>query len=129
MSIVLVGLNHRTAPVELREQLTLTGCALRMALEELHIENASEAGAEQHRAPDSPTVLREGVILSTCNRLEVYAVADDAARGWAEIERFLSRLQGIPLAQLRPHLYRTANREAVTHLMRVAAGLDSMILG
>ncbi|MCZ7544195.1 MAG: glutamyl-tRNA reductase [Anaerolineae bacterium] len=129
MSIVLVGLNHHTAPVALREQLTLTGCALRMALEELHIENASEAGAQQARAPGSPPVLREGVILSTCNRLEVYAVTDDAAHGWAEIARFLSRLQGISPAQLRLHLYRLADREAVTHLMRVAAGLDSMILG
>lgn len=128
MALILVGLNHRTAPVELREQLALTGCGLTMALEELQAEptgsgNGSGASAGAAR-------LHEGVIVSTCNRLEVYAVVGGRAeKGWAAIETFLSRLQGIPLADLQPHLYRLEGQATVEHLMRVAAGLDSMILG
>ncbi|MCC7448528.1 MAG: glutamyl-tRNA reductase [Anaerolineae bacterium] len=121
MSIVLVGLNHRTAPVELREQLSLTGCALQMALEELHIANQPESQS---------AVVQEAVIVSTCNRLEIYAVVGgDANRGWATIERFLTNLQGIAPEALHPHLYFMDEHTAVEHLMRVAAGLDSMILG
>jgi glutamyl-tRNA reductase len=114
VSIILVGLNHRTAPVELREQLALSGCALHMALEELTV-----------AAPP----IHEHVILSTCNRMEVYAVAGSAADGWATIEKFLSEVQNIPLETLHPHLYFLSDDAAVAHLMRVAAGLDSMVLG
>lgn len=130
MDIVLVGLNHRTAPVELREQMTLADCGLRMALEDL------SAGRHHPRlgekiGPDGR--ITETVILSTCNRLEVYAVVSSAggepAAGWAAVERFLAGLQGVPVNTLRPHLYHLAGHEAVVHLMRVAAGLDSMILG
>ncbi|HRL12996.1 MAG TPA: glutamyl-tRNA reductase, partial [Aggregatilineales bacterium] len=114
MSIILVGLNHRTAPVELREQLALSGCALHMALEELSV-----------AAPP----IHEHVILSTCNRMEVYAVAGSVAEGWATIEKFLSDVQNIPLETLHPHLYFVSDDAAIAHLMRVAAGLDSMVLG
>jgi glutamyl-tRNA reductase len=118
MSIILVGLNHRTAPVELREQLSMAGCGLGMALEELRA-RASTEGA----------LLKESVILSTCNRLEVYAVAPEPEKGGEAIEHFLTRLQGIPPDVLTPHLYRLRGAEAIEHLMRVASGLDSMILG
>lgn len=120
MTIILVGLNHRTTPVELREQLSLAGCGLTMALEELDQAIRLKGRHEQ---------LREAVILSTCNRLEVYAVADGEKAGQAAIEDFLSQLQGIPLAELQPHLYFMTDHDAVAHLMRVASGLDSMILG
>jgi len=120
VTILLVGLNHRTAPVELREKLSLSGCALPMALEELW---GRRQGAES-----SPGV-QEGVILSTCNRLEIYASVAQRDAGWKHIEDFLSGLQNIPVEDLKPHLYYYEGEEAIRHLMRVAAGLDSMILG
>jgi len=139
--ILLVGLNHRTAPVQIREQLAFSDCNLRMALEEL---NHSSGAIPPRLAPPSrppatqeatlrESTLQEGVIesviLSTCNRLEIYAVAPAIQAGWTAVERFLSRVQGIPQEELRPHLYRLADDQAVEHLMRVACGLDSQILG
>lgn len=127
MQIVLIGLNHRTAPIALREQFNLADCALRMALDDL--------GAKLSASPSSngqkPAVrLSEAVILSTCNRLEIYAtVIGDSEDGWRILEGYLSSLQGIPLQTFKPHLYHLAGNEAVIHLMRVASGLDSMILG
>lgn len=116
MTIILVGLNHRTAPVELREKLALTGCAQQMALDALRNQTAQSD-------------LQEGVILSTCNRLEIYATVDHSQTGWQRIERFLAHLQNIPLQELQPHLYFLEGDPAIQHLMRVACGLDSMILG
>ncbi len=115
MTIVVVGLNYRTAPVDVREKLTLAGCVLPMALADLR----AQAGA----------AIDEAVILSTCNRLEVYvsAVLADAATGL--VERFLARLQDIPNATLKQHLYSHVGDDAIAHLMQVACGLDSMILG
>ena len=70
------------------------------------------------------------MILSTCNRLEVYAVAaGDARAGWAVLEQSLSRMGATALEVLRPHLYYLDDRDAIEHLMRVATGLDSLILG
>lgn len=128
MHIVLVGLNHRTAPVALREQLTLADCGLRMALEDL--EHRQEPGnARNGRSPITARI-KESVILSTCNRMEVYAVViGSAADGWRQLETFLAGLQGIPVEELHPHLYYMEDQEAVVHLMRVASGLDSMVLG
>src|SRR5687767_12575164 len=117
MPIIVVGLSHRTAPVELREKFSLAGCGLGMALEDLRA-----LGIEG-------VVFPEAVILSTCNRLEIYAVADDVDRGWKQLEAFLGHLQGIDAAALTPHLYRLKDSEATQHLMRVACGLDSLILG
>ncbi len=120
MTIILVGLNHRTAPVELREKLALNGCALPMALEELWKKRQT---SEQQQA------VQEGVILSTCNRLEIYAVVGQRDAGWKYVEQFLCDLQNILLEELRPHLYMHEGTLAIDHLMRVASGLDSMILG
>lgn len=129
MSILLVGLNHHTAPVDLRERLALSGCGLTMALEELPIHRHAFNGDPALGVKDLPPALREGVILSTCNRLEIYATAKEIGAGKAAIENFLSRLQGIPLSEIKPYLYFMHDQSAVNHLMRVAAGLDSMILG
>jgi len=126
MSIVLVGLNHHTAPVALRERLSLAGGALEMALDDLNV-GRRMAALPGERAPLS--AIHEGVILSTCNRLEIYATADDQAGGWAAVEAFLAGRRNIPVAELDPHLYLLEDHEAVDHLMRVASGLDSMILG
>jgi glutamyl-tRNA reductase len=118
VAIVLVGLNHRTAPVELREKLALAGCSLHMALEDLR----AIAREDGHS-------VAEAVVLSTCNRLEVYGLAQDAREGIGLLGRFLGGLQNVSAADLAPHLYHHEGDAAVTHLMRVASGLDSMILG
>jgi glutamyl-tRNA reductase len=129
MSILLVGLNHHTAPVELRERLALSGCALDSALAEMPVRHEMYNGDPALGVTHLPPALREGVILSTCNRLEVYATAHEIGAGKAAIENFISRLQGISPGELKPHLYFMHDQAAVIHLMRVAAGLDSMILG
>jgi glutamyl-tRNA reductase len=115
-SIILVGLNHRTAPIVVREQLALAHCGLNMALQEMQ---QNQIGQLAH----------ESFILSTCNRLEVYARVDDPAAGAEAVMGFLARLQNIDPSRLRPHLYVLAGEAAVSHLLRVAAGLDSMVLG
>jgi len=135
MNIVLVGLNHRTAPVSLREQLSLAECGTRMALEDLGI---TQDNTQDNKVTATP--LKEVVILSTCNRLEVYAsVTGDRITGQNFIEAYLANLQGLALHDLRPHLYSLHDlrphlyslfdEDAVRHLLRVSAGLDSMILG
>src|ERR687886_180417 len=98
MSIILVGLNHRTAPVDLRERLSLTYDKLYIALKERCIDDqsGSPGTGEPQTLESIPALLHEGVILSTCNRLEVYAVAADGVRGWQAIECFLARHHGIP---------------------------------
>jgi glutamyl-tRNA reductase len=134
MPIILVGLNHRTAPVELREQLSLTGCALDMALNDLSAAKEAASlpggGADADRLGGEPFGgIHESVILSTCNRLEVYANTADPAAGFAAIQSFLCKLQGLQPEALAPHLYLYEDQAAVDHLMRVASGLDSLILG
>jgi len=118
MNILAIGLNHKTAPVEVRERLAFTGNRLRQSLSVL-----AECRARQDGA------LREGVILSTCNRTEIYALAEDAAKGREYMVRFLSDQQGLPPAQFQSHVYAYENKGAVDHLFSVAAGIDSMIVG
>ncbi len=95
----------------------MDGCGLRMVLEDLRV-----LGAQTN-------TLQEVVILSTCNRLEVYATAADPQSGWDAIAQHLANIHGVPPAELHPHLYFRQARATVEHLMRVASGLDSMILG
>lgn len=126
MSIILVGLNHQTAPVALREQLSLSGCALDMALQEL----GAGAGAKQY--PDRAglrRIIHESVILSTCNRLELVATTGNPAVASETIPAFFAGLQGLSVDSLHPHLYFLDEQAAVEHLMRVAAGLESLVLG
>ena len=111
MSILVVGLNHRTAPLSLREPLALTGDDLRGALDDL----SGLAGVQ------------EAVILSTCNRLEIYVEASqDAAE---PIERLMAQWGGLSLDALRAHLFCCEGEAAIRHLLRVASGLESLILG
>ncbi len=114
MTIIVVGLNYRTAPVALREKLALSGSARLLALSELR---------------GGSSLIEEVVVLSTCNRLEIYADSAQPDEAAAQVEQYLARLQTIPLADLRPHLYVHRGDDAAEHLMRVAGGLDSMILG
>lgn len=118
MHLTCVGLSHHTAPVELREQLSFSGSKLRAGLEHLRPAN-----------PELPLTIHEAVILSTCNRLEVYGLSQDADAGVARVSRFLSDLHGVPESTFAPHLYIHQDDDAALHLFRVAAGLDSMVVG
>jgi len=118
MHLLCLGLSHHTAPVAIREKLNYSPRALTSALARLGCGHG--AGAAD---------LAELVILSTCNRLELYAAAPHEAAAFATLLDFLEETRGVPRAEFAEHLYRLAGVEAVTHLSRVAAGLDSMILG
>lgn len=118
MHLICVGLSHHTAPVDLREQLAFSGSGLRAGLDQLGSADA-----------DPRLSIHEGVILSTCNRLEIYGLAQDVEAGVAHVIRFMSEAQGVSQTSLAPHLYTYHDAESVQHLFRVAAGLDSMIVG
>ena len=114
MHIIVVGLSHKTAPVEIRELLAIPASRMGDALARL----CSYEG------------MKEGFLLSTCNRVEVYAVVDDAEKGFARIQEFLADTHlSLSSEQLMPHLYWHADERAIHHLFRVAASLDSMIVG
>jgi glutamyl-tRNA reductase len=114
MEIVLVGLNHRSAPVEVREKVSFTNDQARQAAEELRARG----------------ILHETLVLSTCNRSEVYGVPPETAReSAAALSNYLSSFHSVDLELLSPSLYHHYDRYAVRHLFRVASGLDSMMLG
>lgn len=113
MSIIVVGLNHRTADIEMRERFAFPGEKLAEGLKELL----------------SIEEIREGIILSTCNRVEVYCVIFDPADGEREIKTFLSDFHNVPLEKLELILYTYKKEDAVRHVFRVASSLDSMVLG
>ncbi|MCA9871775.1 MAG: glutamyl-tRNA reductase [Anaerolineae bacterium] len=124
MPLVLVGLNHRTASVALREQMISAGCALDGAVLDAH--PGLNALPHDHRHTAG---IHESVILSTCNRLEIYATCGAPEEGVSAIIGYLSGQQGLGPDQLRPHLYILENEAAAEHLMRVSCGLDSLVLG
>jgi len=111
--IVIIGLNHRTAPVEIRERLAFPSETIGHALRGL-LEKKS---------------LQEGVILSTCNRVEICALARHSFEGTSEAKEFMAAYHGIPMGELNGYLYHYEGDEAVRHLFRVASSLDSMVLG
>ncbi|HBG46820.1 MAG TPA: glutamyl-tRNA reductase [Deltaproteobacteria bacterium] len=113
MNLVIVGLNHKTSPIEIREKLSFPSQTIGEPLARL----------TNHYG------LAEGVILSTCNRVEVLAITSEIEKGTWQIKRFLSDYHSIPLEKLDEHLYVHQGEEAVKHLFRVAAGLDSMVMG
>jgi glutamyl-tRNA reductase len=114
MEIVLVGLNHRTAPVEVRERVSFTAEQTRRAAEELRARG----------------ILEETLVLSTCNRSEVYGVPPESSHESAPgLSTFLSEFHSVRPDVLSVSLYHHYDHEAVRHLFRVAAGLDSMLLG
>jgi glutamyl-tRNA reductase len=114
MHIIVVGLSHKTAPVEVREKLAVPESRLDEALARLR---------------GYPGV-REGFLLSTCNRVEVYAVVERIEEGHARIQDFFADTHlSLSSEQLTPHLYEYTGERAIGHLFRVAASLDSMIVG
>jgi glutamyl-tRNA reductase len=120
MKVLLIGLSHKTAPVELRERLNFTSNALRAVL--------THFDATHHRQAHLEDV-REGIVLSTCNRLEVYALVRDPETASREIIDLLSRSCDMLAEIFARHLYSLQDEPAIHHLFRVAAGLDSMVLG
>ena len=114
MHLIVVGLSHKTAPVEIREKLAVPDSRLGEALSRL----CSYPG------------VKEGVLLSTCNRVEVYSVVDEIEPGYERIQEFFADTHlSLSSEQLTPHLYWYTGDRAIAHLFRVAASLDSMIIG
>ncbi len=112
--IIIVGLNHRTAPVEVREQVAFDSSQLGDSLKSLHA---------------LPSI-KEGVLLSTCNRVEVVAAAPDQQNALREVKSFLAEQESVrDHGLLEEHLYTYSGDAAVRHLFRVAASLDSMVVG
>ena len=115
MSIVLIGINHKTAPVEVRERLAFS-------------DEACTNGLRQLVDGD---VVREGLIVSTCNRVEILSAttAEQLETGKARIKEFLNSNKGLPTSFINDHLYSHRDDEAVKHLFRVTSSLDSMVIG
>jgi glutamyl-tRNA reductase len=113
MKLFITGLNHRTAPVEVRERLAFEETALPLALGKLK---------------QRPGLL-EGMILSTCNRVEVTVAAEEKADAEATVEHFLADSRSVERSWVSPYLYRHDGQDAVRHLFRVASSLDSMVVG
>ncbi len=113
MHLLLVGISHRSAPVELRERLDFQARGLDHALQALEARHAAN----------------EAVIVSTCNRAELYAACDDVAAARAAVADFISDYHGVDRSAVAPHLYDVTDLEAARHLFRVAAGLDSLVVG
>ena len=111
--MVVVGLNHHSAPIELRERFVFRRDQLPRALSRLR----SDVG------------LQEAAILSTCNRVEIYAAVPELNGTISRLHRFLSEHGGMELQGLAPRLYSLAEPESIQHLFAVASGLDSMVLG
>jgi glutamyl-tRNA reductase len=111
MTILAVGVNHKTAPVDIRERISFGPDILVGALRSLA--GHAEVG--------------EGLILSTCNRTEVYCTVD--SEGSDLVASWLGRFHGLDAEHITPYLYTRVDRDAVSHLLRVSSGLDSMVLG
>lgn len=118
MQILQLGCSHRTAPVNIREQLAIPEPVLPDVLHALCPENGC-----------GPGYALEGAVLSTCNRLEVYAVVECCERGNNDIRDLLARVSGASRSTLDAHLQVCEGEAAVHHLCEVACGLDSMVLG
>src|SRR5688500_1217527 len=115
MSIILIGVNHKTAPVEIRERLAFDDAACAAGL----------------RTLVDGQVVREGLIVSTCNRVEILSATanDHIDLGTGRVTQFLDTSGNLPSGFLQDHLYRHTDEEAVRHLFRVASSLDSMVVG
>src|SRR5947209_741023 len=113
MNILTLGCSYRTTPVEVRERLAF---------------NDEQSGRALDRLSARPG--HEAVLLSTCNRVELYlAYPGEGREAGQEFTDFLAEFHGLPADAIRPHLYAHHHQDAVRHLFRVAASLDSMLVG
>ena len=113
MKLLITGVSHKTAPVEVRECLAFREDTLPAALADLK----SRAGVS------------EALILSTCNRVEITLTTEDTADPQSIVDSFLADHKAMSAENIGPHLYRHEGRDAIHHLFRVAASLDSMVVG
>ena len=114
MYILLVGLNHKTAPVEVREQLAFNGQSTAIALEKL-----------KRQYPGG-----EFVLLSTCNRVELYIAMEKTSDvSPTDMAASLAEMRGVDFSELRKHLYIMRGQQVVRHLLTVTSSLDSMVIG
>lgn len=113
MDLMVLGINHKTAPVEIREKLSFGARRI----------------SEVNRLLKESASLEENLILSTCNRVEIYAVSNHNRDHVNKIENFLSRFHNLDISEYRDKLYVYRDKEAIEHLFKVAAGLDSMVIG
>ena len=113
MSVVILGLNHRTVPLDLLERVSVDATRLPKALHDVM--------SRDH--------ISEAVVLSTCNRTEVYVVAEKFHPAYSDLRSFFSELAFVPPEELSDHLYVHDGSEAASHLFDVAAGLDSAVVG
>ena len=113
MSVVVIGVNHRTSPLQVLEKVAINASAMSKALHSLA----------------SRDNIREAVVLSTCNRTEVYAVTEKFHAAYADISDFFCELGGLVPDELSHHLYSQHDDAAVAHLFAVACGLDSAVIG
>jgi glutamyl-tRNA reductase len=113
MTLIAIGLNHRTAPLEVMEQVSFPADALPLVLKEVV----------------SSEVVNEAVVLCTCNRTEFYVHAERFHDGFRDIREVLARLSGVDPEVFDPYLYVHYHDDAARHLFEVAAGLDSVVLG
>ena len=113
MHLLLVGISHRTAPVDLRERVDFQARGVAGALGALAARGST----------------REAVVVSTCNRAELYVACEEAVATRADLVKFLSDFNGVASAEIAPHVYDVTDLEVARHLFRVAAGLDSLVVG
>src|SRR5262245_37556626 len=113
MQLLLVGLSHKTAPVELRERVDLQTRDLGAVLRAL----AARGSA------------REAVVVSTCNRAEMYVTCDETDPTRQDLVRFMSEYNDVAASEIVPHVYAESDLDAARHLFRVAAGLESLVVG
>ena len=112
-NLILVGVNHKTTPVEIREKLAFTQVKIEASLSQL---------------VSSPEII-ENIILSTCNRVEIYARVENTDRGIQLLQNFICDYHGISRGNLDQYFYSYCDNQAVEHLFRVSSSLDSMVLG
>ena len=113
MELLVIGLNHNTAPIEIRECLAFPEDKLGEALSKVHALSS----------------VKEDMIVSTCNRVEVYAATRETDKAVHDLKEFLCQYHGISLKEFEKSLYTHIGEEAVRHIFRVASSLDSMVLG
>ena len=119
MHLLALGLNHNTAPLAIRERVAFGPDEIAESIGKIVSRlNAEESGC-----------ISEALILSTCNRTEIYCAAEDTDLAQGALEAFLAEEKNLKLSELTPHTYALADEEAVRHAFSVASGLDSMVLG
>ena len=113
MHIVIIGLSHKTAPVEIREKLAFAPTAMERPLRQML----------------ELSTITEGLIISTCNRVELCAVTKEPEAAIAELRRFLAEYHEVSPEEINENLFDYQGEEAIRHLFRVSSSLDSMVLG